>query len=104
MCSKSPGHGGYCGGATERSVQRLAIALAILTLICGLRAARLWKRSSEVIPEPEGVEPVDKTLRQMWWQSATMKASERSTTLNKQAARWTAAAVVFGCLTILAGY
>ena len=82
----------------------LAIALAILTLICGLRAAQLWKRSSEVELEPEGFEPVDKTQRQMWWQSANMKASEKSTALNKQAARWTAAAVVLGCLTILAGY
>jgi hypothetical protein len=85
-------------------VQLLAITLAILTLICGLRAAQLWARSSEVIPEPEGVEPVDKSLRQIWWQSATVKASERSTALNKQATRWTAAAVVLGCLTALAGY
>jgi hypothetical protein len=85
-------------------VTLLAIALAILTLICGLRAAQLWKRSSEVELEPEGFEPVDKTLRQMWWQSATMKASERSTALNKQAARWMAAAVVLGCLTFLAGF
>src|ERR1017187_9913865 len=96
--------GGYYCRATERSVGLLAIALVILTLICGLRAAQLWKRSSEVEPESEGFEPVDKTLRQMWWQSATMKASERSTALNKQAARWIAAAVVFGCLTILAGF
>jgi hypothetical protein len=82
----------------------LAIALAILALVCGLRAAQLWIRSSEVVPEPEGFEPVDKTLRQMWWQSATMKASERSTELNKQAVRWMAAAVVLGCLTIFAGF
>jgi hypothetical protein len=82
----------------------LAIALAILTLLCGLRAAQLWKRSSEVLPEPEGFEPVDRTLRQIWWQSVTMKASERSTEHNKQAVRWMAAAVVLGCLTILAGF
>ena len=82
----------------------LAITLAILTLICGLRAAQLWKKSSEVVTEPEGFEPVDKTLRQMWWQSAIMKASEKSAALNKQAARWTAAAVVLSFLTILAGF
>jgi hypothetical protein len=57
-----------------------------------------------VEPEPEGFEPVDKTQHEMWWQSADMKASEISTGLNKQAARWTAAAVVLGCLTILAGF
>ena len=82
----------------------LAVALAILTLICGLRAVQLWKRSSEIVPEPEGFEPVDKSQRQMWWQAASVKASDRSTTLNNQAARWIAAAVVFGCLTILAGF
>ena len=96
--------GGYYCRATERSVTLLAIALAILTLICGLRAAQLWKRSSEVVPEPEGFEPVDKTLREMWWQSADMKTAEISTALNKQATRWIAAAVVLGCLTILAGF
>jgi hypothetical protein len=57
-----------------------------------------------MVPEPEGFEPVDKTLHQLWWQSANMKASERSTALNKQAARWTAATVVLGCFTILAGF
>src|ERR1017187_186800 len=96
--------GGYYCGATERAVTLLAIAFAILTLICGLRAAQLWIRSSDVIPEPEGFEPVDKTLREMRWQSADMKAAEISTALNKQAARWIAAAVVLGCLTILAGF
>jgi hypothetical protein len=85
-------------------VTLLAIALAILTLICGLRAAQLWIRSSDVLPEPEGFKPVDKTLREMRWQSADMKAAEISTALNKQAARWIAAAVVLGCLTILAGF
>ena len=82
----------------------LAIALAILTLICGLRAAQFWKRSSEVLPEPEGLEPVDKAQRQMWWQSAATKASEKSTVFNKQAARWLTAAVVLGCLTVFAGF
>ena len=82
----------------------LAIALAILTLICGLRAVQLWQRSSEVELKPEGIEPVDKTLRQIWWQSASIKASERSTALKKQAARWTAATAVLGCLTVLAGF
>jgi hypothetical protein len=82
----------------------LAIALAILTLICGLRAVQLWQRSSGVEFEPEGIEPVDKTLRQIWWQSTITKASERSTALDKQAARWIAAAVVLGSLTVLAGF
>jgi hypothetical protein len=82
----------------------VAIVLAILTLISGLRAVQLWKSSSEVEFEPEGIEPVDKTLRQMWWQSATMKAAEKSNALSKQAARWAVAAAVFGCLTILAGF
>ena len=82
----------------------LAIALAILTLICGFRAIQLWKGSSEVELEPEGIVPVDKTLLQKWWQSASIKASERSTALKKQAARWTAVTAVLACLTVLAGF
>ena len=88
----------------ERSVGLLAIALAILTLICGLRAVQLWQRSSGVEFEPEGPEPVDKTLRHIWWESAITRASERSTALDNQARRWIAAAVVLGCLTVLAGF
>jgi hypothetical protein len=82
----------------------IAITLAILTVICGLRAAQLWQRSSGVEFEPGGPEPVDKTLRRVWWESAITKASERSTGLDKQARRWIAAAVVLGCLTVLAGF
>jgi hypothetical protein len=88
----------------ERSVGLLAIALAILTLICGLRAVQLWQRSSGLDFEPEGPEPVDKSLRHVWWESAITRASERSTALDKQARRWIAAAVILGCLAMLAGY
>jgi hypothetical protein len=82
----------------------LAIALAILTVICGLRAAQLWQRSSGVEFKPEGPEPVDKALRRIWWESAVTKASERSNALDKQARRWIAAALVLGCLAALAGF
>jgi predicted signal transduction protein with EAL and GGDEF domain len=88
----------------ERSVGLLAIVLAILTLICGLRAVQLWQRSSGLDFETEGPEPADKTLRRVWRESAITKASERSATLDKQARRWIAAAVVLCCLAMLAGY
>jgi hypothetical protein len=92
------------GGATERLVGLLAVILAILTVICGLRAAQLWQKSSGVEFEPEGPEPVDKVLRRIWWESAITKASERSAVLDQQARRWITAAVILGCLAMLAGY
>jgi hypothetical protein len=84
---------------------KLAILLiiAIAALATGLRAARLWRDSTTVTPEPEGFEPVVPELRQNWWKIADRKASEKAAEVNRNAAWWTAATAVLGFAEIVAG-
>jgi hypothetical protein len=85
------------------TIRVLTIVLAALAFGCGLRAARLWYRSSLVKPEPEGFEPVDDYLRNMWWQSAQLEAADQSAALNGRAAKWTAWAVALSAASAIAG-
>ena len=84
-------------------MRMLTIVLALLALACGLRAAHLWYQSSLIKPEPEGFEPVVDELRNMWWQSAQIKAADCSAALNGRAAKWTALAVVLSAASALLG-
>ena len=81
----------------------LTIILAVLAFGYGLRAAYLWYQSSLIAPEPEGYEPVDNHLRNMWWQSAQIKAANQSAALNGRAAKWTASAVALSAASAVAG-
>lgn len=81
----------------------LTIILAVVAFGCGLRAARLWYRSSLVKPEPKGFEPVVTELRSMWWQSAQIEAADKSAALNGRAAKWTAWAVALSAASAVAG-
>ena len=56
-----------------------------------------------VKPEPEGFEPVIAELRNMWWQSAQIKAADQSAALNGGAAKWTAWAVALSAASAIAG-
>lgn len=94
------------------------IASGILTVIAGLaaagaagtgfRAAQLWLRASTVQPDPgwtfDHPEPVIPELRQMDWTVAILNAGRDSGALNAQAARWTAAAVIFAAAQSAAGF
>jgi hypothetical protein len=81
----------------------LVIALALVAMICALRAAYLWGRSTHVRPEPKGFEPVIPELKQNWWKLAEWAAAERSGGFNRQAAWWTAAAAIFGFASVAVG-
>lgn len=81
----------------------IAVILAVLGLGCGLKAARLWYKSSQVKINPEGLEPVDEQLRTMWWQSAQVEAADRGAALNGRAAIWTALAVGLSAASAVAG-
>lgn len=79
---------------------KYAIAIfATGALITGLKAAYHWYQSSEVQIDPgwtaANPETVDRDLRQMAQHGAIIEAAGRSAMLNKIAARWTAASVVF---------
>ena len=78
-------------------------AFAMLTLICGLKAAGLWRDSTKITPEPRGFEPVLPELKQGWRDLARNEASEKSSTLNRKAAFWTAFAAIFGFVSAVAG-
>jgi hypothetical protein len=74
----------------------VSIGLAFIALICALRSAYLWGRSTQVRPEPTGFEPVIPELKRGWWQLAESEAAVRAGQFNWDAARWAAVTAVFG--------
>lgn len=87
-------------------MKHISIALAIAGLFTGLIAARYWYKASIVPVDPDWeTEPADieglGSLR--GWSTATLVALIESSNLNKTAALWTAAAVVFSTLSSLVG-
>ena len=82
--------------------------LALATLGAGLRGALYWYRSSQVAAVPSWAEhgqaePADPLQSQMGWLAALIKAGGEAAYFNRWAAIWTAAAVVLGALTTIAG-
>jgi hypothetical protein len=89
---------------TAQWIKFIIIAvLAVPLALSGLRAARFWRLSTEVTPEPTGFEPVVTELKQMWWSSANRIASEKSALLNRRAAFWTKVSVILACVAGLVG-
>jgi hypothetical protein len=80
----------------------LSIILASAAFICGMVAANFWRLSTNVRPEPEGFEPVDPDVQQLWRSSANDKASETSSSLNQRASWWTGVAALLGFASFLA--
>lgn len=85
-----------------------AIAFAVLAFCIGLRAAYLWHKASKVnvIPmwETDGrIEPVDIALGHQVWITAILKTAEKSGKLNREAAIWTAIAVLVSTLSSVIG-
>ena len=77
-------------------------AFAILTLICGVVGASYWRLSTLEGPNPQGFEPVDPEMKQMWWSAAEREASQKSSALNRKAAWWGGVSIVFAFATFLA--
>jgi hypothetical protein len=79
----------------------VVIILALGTLGTGLWAARLWYKSSKIIPVPTwaewgGSEPGDETLSLMGELGGLLSAGNKVAKLNGAAARWTAISVCLG--------
>jgi hypothetical protein len=85
----------------------IGVGLAVCSMVFGLIAARYWYRSSVVKVDPgwtaKNPQPVDPQLIQMDWNSATLKAIQKSSDLNKVAALWTAISVGLGGLSGIIG-
>jgi hypothetical protein len=80
------------------------VTLALAALATGLMAACKWYAASKVQPYPNWrIEPVEPTLAQMGWTSATLEAFEKAGHLNARAALWTAASVILGALSGISG-
>jgi len=82
--------------------------LAFTTLVLGLVAARYWLKASKVETIPQWVksgqiETVIHSQATDDWIVGLLQAGQEAGRLNAIAARWTAAAVIAGCLTSIAG-
>jgi hypothetical protein len=81
----------------------ILIAIGVVVLFCGLKAARLWRASTNVPWLPTGFEPVDPDMRRAWSAVASSEQSAKVTSLNREAANWTTATAVVGFVGLVAG-
>jgi hypothetical protein len=82
----------------------VSIVLAVAAFLVGLKAARDWYVSSQIVPDPGwSVEPGELSLSQMGWLAALMEASSKSAELNRTAALWTAWSVGLSAAASIAG-
>jgi hypothetical protein len=91
-----------------KALTTVVIVLAFGTLGTGLWAARLWNKSSKIVPVPTwaeagGTEPGDEMESQMGWLAGLLKAGRKVAELNSAAARWTAISVFLAVAATLAG-
>ena len=76
-------------------MKMIGLVFAFITLITGLIAAYFWSRASMVPIVPTWkIEPGESDASMQGWQAGTMMAFGKSGELNKEAARWTAVAVI----------
>jgi hypothetical protein len=81
----------------------IVIVIGVVALFCGLKAALLWRDSTNVPWLPTGPEPVDPNIRRAWSDVAGYEQSNKVNELNRKAAKWTAATAVVGFLGLVAG-
>jgi hypothetical protein len=81
----------------------IVIAIGVVALFCGLRAALLWRDSTNVPWLPTGPEPVDPDIRRGWSDVGGYVQSNKVNELNRKAAKWTAATAVVGFVGVVAG-
>jgi hypothetical protein len=82
----------------------IVIAIGAAVLFCGLKAALLWRDSTNVPWPPTGFEPVDPDIRRAWSDVASHEQATRVNELNRKAAKWTAATAVVGFVGVIAGF
>ena len=81
----------------------VVIAIGLAALFCGLKAALLWRDSTNVPWLPTGLEPVDPDIRRAWSDVARYEQSNKVDELNRKAAKWTAATAVVGFVGLIVG-
>jgi len=81
----------------------MALAIGVAALFCGLKAAWLWRDSTNVPWLPTGFEPVDPDMRRAWSDVARYEQSAQVNELNRKAAKWTAATAVVGFVGLVVG-
>ena len=82
----------------------IALLFGIASLVCGLVAAAQWYRASKIVVKPNLFELSDDVHEADFnWEliRAIMMAGRETSTLNRIAALWTAAAVLLGGATSL---
>jgi uncharacterized protein YycO len=81
----------------------IVIAIGVAVLFWGLKAALLWRDSTNVPWLPTGFEPVDPNMRRAWSDVASYEQSTKVNELNRKAAKWTAATAIVGFVGLVAG-
>lgn len=81
----------------------IVIVIGVAALFCGLKAALLWRDSTNVPWLPTGFEPVDPDMRRAWSHVASYEQSAKANELNRKAAKWTAATAIDGFVGLVAG-
>ena len=89
-------------------LRSVVIILALGTLGTGLWAARLWHKSSKIVPvrtwaEAGGTEPGDEMASLSGELGGLLSAGNKVAKLNGDAARWTAISVSLGAAATFAG-
>jgi hypothetical protein len=82
----------------------IVIGIGFAVLFCGLKAALLWRDSTNVPWLPTGFEPVDPDLRRAWSNVASYEQATKANELNRKAAKWTAATAIVGFVGLVAGF
>jgi hypothetical protein len=81
----------------------ILIAIGVAVLLCGLKAAFLWRDSTNVPWLTTGPEPVDPDIRRAWSNVASYEQSAKANELNRRAAKWTATTAIVGFVGLVAG-
>ncbi|MFZ2068082.1 MAG: hypothetical protein WAV27_19090 [Xanthobacteraceae bacterium] len=82
----------------------IAFLFGVASLVCGLIAAAKWYRASKIVVKPNLFDLSDDVQETDFnWEliRAIMMAGKETSTLNRLAALWTAAAVLLGGATSL---
>jgi hypothetical protein len=81
------------------------LLFALMSFVAGIIAASYWLASTRVSINPaiHTDEKGDKAFRMMEWIDSVMATSKSASQLNRRAAIWTTAAVIFSGLSAVVG-
>jgi len=87
-----------------KAMRLASICLALIAGVVGIVAAHFWLESAKIPIDPPGdFEPLEQADKAMFWTVGAMEAFTKSATLNKRAARWTAASVLLSTVAGILG-